>query len=238
MSVEKLLEEVLHLEKQYGLRAQDLGYSERILALFKAIASNSSQPLPDVAAVENEHGTLEGALAAVKSVMHNRRATDAWSTEETVDFVGFQEKVRGTNINEATLLATDYLNHFNEIVMILEMVPTMTEMLEDAIDWNPKSYQQHFRDSQFSDKELAIEAYNHVPARYRNPFESTIVQLDQLVKATIEQLEAQIEAGELEKLQETVLNNNKIIQRLLDVASGIINGGTKTMEQDQIDNFI
>ena len=33
-----------------------------------------------------------------------------------------REKVRGTNINEHTLLATDYLNHLNEPIMLLEMV--------------------------------------------------------------------------------------------------------------------
>jgi hypothetical protein len=54
------------------------------------------------------------------------------SEEKIEDFLAYQEKVRDTNINEQTLLATDYLNHFNEIVMLLEMVPDMPEMLEDA----------------------------------------------------------------------------------------------------------
>src|SRR3546814_1723486 len=35
--------------------------------------------------------------------------------------------VRGKNINQNTLLATDYLNHFNEIIMLLEMLPSMPE---------------------------------------------------------------------------------------------------------------
>ncbi len=49
---------------------------------------------------------------------------------ETRDYLAFQHKVRGTNINEQTLLATDYLNHFNEIAMMLEMIPDMPEFLE------------------------------------------------------------------------------------------------------------
>ena len=71
--------------------------------------------------------------------------------------------MRGANISEKTLLSTDYLNHFNEIVMLIEMVPDMPDMIEDCRLWHPKSYQQHFRDSGFSEKELAIEAYDHVP---------------------------------------------------------------------------
>ena len=35
------------------------------------------------------------------------------------------------NINPRTGLATDYLNHFNEAVMLLEMVPDMPECAED-----------------------------------------------------------------------------------------------------------
>jgi len=36
------------------------------------------------------------------------------------------------NINEKTLLATDYLNHFNEFVMVLDLIPDMPDCLKDA----------------------------------------------------------------------------------------------------------
>src|SRR5262249_53928612 len=53
------------------------------------------------------------------------------------------------NINPVSLLATDYLNHFNEAVMLLELIPDMPDMLTDAKRWAPKPYKQHFRDSGF-----------------------------------------------------------------------------------------
>ncbi len=65
----------------------------------------------------------------------------------------FRKLVSGSNINEQTLLATDYLNHFNEVVMLIEMIADMPECLEDAKAWAPKSYQDHFRDSNFSDRD-------------------------------------------------------------------------------------
>ena len=68
--------------------------------------------------------------------------------------------VQGKNIHEETLLATDYLNHFNEIIMLLDMIPSMPECLEDAKAWEPKTYVEHFRDSGFADKDLAIFAYD------------------------------------------------------------------------------
>ena len=91
------------------------------------------------------------------------------------DGVGsIRERVQGTNINEKSLLATDYLNHFNEIVMVLEMIPDMRDCLEDAKAWCPRRYTDHFRDSGFSDKELAIAAYDHAPPDYREMFDGTV----------------------------------------------------------------
>lgn len=101
--------------------------------------------------------------------------SDSKTTEQ------YQELVIGTNISEVTLLATDYLNHFNEIVMLLDMVPDMAECLEDAKDWKPKSYQDHFRDSFVADKELAVEVYDFAPVRYKAPFDRTTEEINQMV---------------------------------------------------------
>ena len=63
------------------------------------------------------------------------------------------------NINPATGLATDYLNHFNEAVMLLEMLPSCPECLEDFLAWRPLSYREHFEGSHFKGRDLAIAAY-------------------------------------------------------------------------------
>ncbi|RCK22628.1 hypothetical protein [Thalassospira lucentensis] len=154
---------------------------------------------------------------------------------DEADFAAWQKKVEGTNISSTTLLATDYLNHFNEIVMLLEMVPDMPDMIEDCKEWAPKSYQDHFRDSAFSDRELAIEAYDHVPSRFRDPFEETINHLNTIVGHANTQLDAIIADGNEELLRETANAVTKSLQRFMDVASGIIHGSAKTMSQDEID---
>src|SRR3546814_18942703 len=86
--------------------------------------------------------------------------------------------VRGKNINQNTLLATDYLNHFNEIIMLLEMVPSMPECYRDAVEWRPKSYAQPFRDSCFSYAELALLPSRNAPKKYRQALPATITQMD------------------------------------------------------------
>ena len=44
-------------------------------------------------------------------------------------------QLRAANINPRTGLATDYLNHFNEAIMLLEMIPDMPECAEDFLLW-------------------------------------------------------------------------------------------------------
>src|ERR1700741_3830181 len=76
------------------------------------------------------------------------------------------------NINPRTGLATDYLNHFNEAVMLLEMVPDMPECAEDFLSWQPLSYAEHFTASNFKARDLAIEAYNTADVRVRKEFDN------------------------------------------------------------------
>ena len=53
------------------------------------------------------------------------------------------------NINPRTGLATDYLNHFNEAIMLLDMIPDVPECADDFLEWQPLSYREHFAASNF-----------------------------------------------------------------------------------------
>ena len=48
------------------------------------------------------------------------------------------------NTGSTTRLSTDYLNHFTEAVMALEMVATMPDCQPDLEAWKPKTYCEHF----------------------------------------------------------------------------------------------
>ena len=61
----------------------------------------------------------------------------------------YQKLVAGKNINPKTLLATDFLNHFNEVHMLLGMIADMPDCIEDILGWKAISYQQHFEFSVF-----------------------------------------------------------------------------------------
>ena len=73
---------------------------------------------------------------------------------------GFRDgQLAAANINPQTGLATDYLNHFNEAIMLLEMVGDCPDCLADIRLWQPMSYREHFLESRLAGRDLAISAY-------------------------------------------------------------------------------
>lgn len=157
---------------------------------------------------------------------------------ESDAYHAFSARAQGTNIDPQTLLATDYLNHFNEIVMLLELIPDMAECYEDATAWQPKSYQDHFRDSQFRDKDLAVEAYEHVPKCYREPFDNVISQMDRMVPWGLQRIGEVLNTDESERLRFLCSDVSQRLQKMIDIAGAIIHGSTKRLDQSEIDGFL
>lgn len=135
-----------------------------------------------------------------------------------------RERVRGSNIDDKTLLATDYLNHFNEVTMLLEMVADMPDLLDDVKAWQPKSYAQHFRDSGLSIADMAIEAYDLAPGRYRIAFDETVEQMNALVEEIVIRIESALAGGNTDAVREAAVGGSRDLQSLIDIASGIIHG--------------
>ncbi len=158
--------------------------------------------------------------------------------DDQVAYDAMRRKAEGSNLDPKTLLATDYLNHFNEIVMLLEMIPDMPDILEDAKEWQPKSYKDHFHDSTIADREIAVEAYDFVLPIYKKPFEITIDQINSTIHSTVEQLERDVESGNMDMVRENATSLSRIIQRLMDTASAIIHGSAETLDQSEIDDLI
>ena len=65
----------------------------------------------------------------------------------------------GPNINPVTGLSTDYLNHFTEAIMLLELLPADPDCVADFLEWEPKDYRAHFAGSHFSNRNGIIAAY-------------------------------------------------------------------------------
>lgn len=163
---------------------------------------------------------------------------DGIPEEEAERFIVWRGRVAGLNINSKTLLATDYANHFNEIVMLIEMLPDMPDMIEDCREWSPKSYQQHFVDVNFPDHEIVVEAYENIPTIYRTRFERTVGQMDTLVLTGLDEIQKAIDSGDQEFLQRRCQAVHSALQKLMVVMNGLIHGNGTTMAQGEIDDLI
>src|ERR1700685_2036033 len=92
-------------------------------------------------------------------------------------------QLKAANINPRTGLATDYLNHFNEAVMLLEMIPDIPDCAEDFLAWQPLSYAEHFNASHFKARELAIQAYEEADAITRAEFDNITSSMSSILSA-------------------------------------------------------
>ena len=131
------------------------------------------------------------------------------------------DALMAANINPSTGLATDYLNHFNEVVMLMEMLPDMPDCAEDVLDWQPLDYCSHFRESAFKDKELAILAYAASPRAVRVHLETLILQIDHAVMDAQNRLRAGSDPATCQAVATLATED---IKPLIAAASGTIHG--------------
>ena len=125
------------------------------------------------------------------------------------------------NINPRTGLATDYLNHFNEAVMLLEMVPDMPECAEDFLGWQPLSYAEHFTASNFKARDLAIEAYNTADVRVRKEFDNITSAITAILTAVGAAMREASQDKTRTRLAEQATG---WVKPLVSQAGGVING--------------
>ncbi|MGD9638177.1 MAG: hypothetical protein AB7U85_03855 [Alphaproteobacteria bacterium] len=149
------------------------------------------------------------------------------------------ELIKGLNISSTTLLSTDYLNHFNEIIMMIAMIGEMPDIIEECKEWQPKSYIQHFTDTSLSYRFIAIELYRAVPKKNLDAFEQAIEQTNNAIFQTVERLELAISNGATpEELTQKAMVAQKALQTLTEIISSIIHGAEKALSQSEIDKLI
>ena len=97
------------------------------------------------------------------------------------------------NINAATGLATDYLNHFIEAIMLLEMLAGAPEFRDDFLNWQPVSYPEHFAASHFKGRGATIAAYEAADPHARACLEALTDTMTAVLEATRAALRADLD---------------------------------------------
>jgi hypothetical protein len=133
-------------------------------------------------------------------------------------------ELRAANINPRTGLATDYLNHFNEAIMLLEMIPDMPECSSDFLEWRPLSYAEHFHASNFKARELAISAYESADPAIRAEFDQLTSTMTSILTAVGQ---AMREASQDKTRARLAEQATAWVKPLVMAAGGVINGGSE-----------
>src|SRR4051794_23271770 len=125
------------------------------------------------------------------------------------------------NINPTTGLATDYLNHFNEAIMLLEMIPDMPDCFEDFLEWQPLSYREHFTASNFKARDLAIAAYEQADPAARDEFDNLSATMTSILTA----VGAAMREARQDRTRATLAEQaTGWVKPLVALAGGVING--------------
>jgi len=172
---------------------------------------------PDARAGDlNEDVSREDIVAAFRSAMLGH----------------FRSHIPGTNINESTLLASDYLNHFHELVMLFEAIASDPESFaEDLMSWRPLTYEEHFTESGFRDKSLAIAAYRRAPQKIRARFDEAVARLHGEAVTLVAEVAQNLSAGE-QVLNSVCVKGAQRLRVLIDEANAIANGDTLPDRKD------
>lgn len=141
------------------------------------------------------------------------------------------EMLAAANINPRTGLATDYLNHFNEAIMLLELIPDMPDCYELFLEWQPLSYAEHFIKSNFKGRDLAIAAYEAAPATVRTDFDATVTRMTKVLSTVGDAMRTVQQDATRATLAEQAAG---WIKPMLSAAGGIINGRDEQSDIDTI----
>src|SRR5262245_22209054 len=134
-------------------------------------------------------------------------------------------RLRAANINPRTGLATDYLNHLNEAIMLLEMIPDMPECAEDFLLWCPLSYAEHFTASNLRARDLSIEAYEQAHPAMRMGSDRLTSSMTSILAAVGQAMREVSQDKTRATLAEQATG---WVKPLVSLAGGVINGGNES----------
>jgi len=143
------------------------------------------------------------------------------TSEPVMSLAGMREELVAANINAKTGLSTDYLNHFNEMVMLVELYPSAADLKDEILDWKLLGYREHFETSGFRAKALALLAYDLAAPALKKNLDVIVAELDTVLLLAQNAIAAENFHGEANlMLQEST----EAVEMLIARASALING--------------
>lgn len=86
-------------------------------------------------------------------------------------------------------LSTDYLNHYNEALMLIEMAIMEPMMAAELVHWKPTTYVQHFSGSNLRCAPGALKAWEALDPIAQGAFDAMCMAMNRMVDTAIRSVE-------------------------------------------------
>lgn len=162
--------------------------------------------------------------------MHARESIDAGPASETVTTSGADLVEKAALLtNPASGIANDFLNHFNEIFLLVENLPVLLpEMVDELMEWKPITYVQYFERSTLPGRGQALADYERIDPEFRRAFDATIDKLNEkaLSIVTVIARHRNPDGGlDADDVSEFCAEASRELRDALDSASSMVNSG-------------
>jgi hypothetical protein len=94
------------------------------------------------------------------------------------------------HVNPTTGLAPDYLDHFNQAIMLLELLAATPDCAGNFYAWRPRSYQDYFASSLGQEGAAALAAYGAADPGVRARLETLAASMTDVLVATQEVMQS------------------------------------------------
>jgi two-component system, OmpR family, response regulator len=127
-------------------------------------------------------------------------------------------------------LSNDYLNHYVEVLVLIEMTPHDPSLSADLIDWWPVSYVDWFSASRLQHASQARAAYEALPSENRRRFERHLAAMETLAAMAVFALQPPCQSGQAAVVAEATA---PVLRRLIAAASAFLDSGGRDLPDVQ-----
>jgi hypothetical protein len=126
-------------------------------------------------------------------------------------------------------LSNDFLNHYSEVLMLIEMAACDPSVGDDLAEWQPLGYRAYFAASELRRASAALAAYDALPEARRQAFEKLVAGMDSLAIMAVFALQPPSAAEDtLDVVRETV----PALRNLIAKAGAFLNSGGQDLAPD------
>jgi hypothetical protein len=126
-------------------------------------------------------------------------------------------------------LASDYLNHFNEVLLAIENLPLLLpDMIDELTAWRPIGYQAYFQQSNLPGSADALAMYDSLDDDFRREVEAMIKLLDAIIVESISIImsyrgpDGVIKAGDIENI---CVKLSSVLRMVIEKMVDLVNYG-------------